>query len=68
MPSGKRIGKLDTIESISIEYRRIYRLCRNEKMPLAEGKGYCWLLVQLSKIISDSDFEKRLEKLENEQA
>lgn len=63
--SGKRIGKLDTIEDIAIEYRRIYRLCRNDKMSLADGKGYAWLLKQLCGIISDSEIEKRLEALEN---
>ena len=64
MPSGKRIGKLDTIESISIEYRRVYRRARNNEIPLSDAKAFCWMLKQLSGMLTESDIEKRLADLE----
>ena len=66
--AGKRIGSLRTIDDIAVEYRRVYRLCRNDKMPLSDGKSFCWMLKQLCGIISEGEIEKRLEALENEQA
>ena len=67
MPSGKRIGKLDSIESITIEFRRIYRKARNNEMELADAKSFCWMLRTLSGMLTETDIEKRLEALENEQ-
>lgn len=64
MASGKRIGKLDTIESVSIEYRRVYRKARNNEMELADAKAFCWMLKQLSGMLFESDLEKRLAELE----
>ena len=64
MASRKRIGKLGTIEEIANEYRRIYRRARNEEMPLADAKGFCWMLKQLSGMLTESDIEKRLADLE----
>ena len=64
MPNGKRIGSLRTIEEIATEYRRIYRLCRNDKMELSDGKGYCWMLKQLSGMIAEAELEKRVEEIE----
>ena len=64
MPDGKRIGKLNTIESVSVEYRRVYRKARNNEMELADAKAFCWMLKQLSGMLVESDLEKRLGELE----
>jgi len=64
MPSGKRIGKLDTIESLSVEYRRVYRKARNNEMERADAKAFCWMLKQLSGMLTEMDLEKRIVELE----
>ena len=64
MPSGKRIGPLNTIEDISVEYRRVYRMARNGKMELTDAKAYCWMLKQLSGMLTESDLERRIIELE----
>lgn len=66
MPTGKRIGSLRTIDDIAVEYRRIYRMCRNGQLALPDGKSYCWMLKQLSGLIAESDLEARLERLEDQ--
>lgn len=62
-----RIGTLKTIQDVSDEYRRVYRATRRGDLDLAEGKSFCWMLKQLSGMISDSDLEQRIEALENAQ-
>ena len=64
MPSGKRIGSLKTIEDISVEFRRVYRMARNETMELTDAKAYCWMLKQLSGMLAESDLERRIIELE----
>jgi len=64
MPSGKRIGSLKTISDVSVEYRRVYRLARNEKLDIQTARSLAWMLKTLSGMLVESDLEKRLEELE----
>ena len=63
----KRIGKLQTVEQVCDECRRIYREARNEKTDMPTAKGLVWMLKEISHMMRLNDIEKRLEILENAQ-
>ena len=61
----KRIRKLGEVNGCQLEMQRIYRACRNGEMDLADGRGYIWMLKQMSGLIIDGDIENRLTELES---
>ena len=61
----KRICKLGDVNGCQREMQRIYRACRNDEMDLADGRGYIWMLKQMSGLIIDGDIENRLKEIES---
>ena len=60
----KRIRALNSIKGCSIELSKIYREARQGDLDLAEAKSLTWILKTLSGLLSDVDFEQRLQALE----
>ncbi len=65
MPAKIVIEDVDTVSGCTKELAHIYRLARMNKMDLTRAKGLTWILKQLSGMIADHDFEKRLRALED---
>jgi Mg2+ and Co2+ transporter CorA len=65
-PSKKqRSTPLTTIGHCRHELASVYRLGKSGNMTLSDMTKYCYVLVQLSKMIESGDVETRLTTLEN---
>jgi hypothetical protein len=63
---GKRYRcELSTIQDVRREQAKVYRECRSDMIDAQTGTKLTWMLGELRKTIELSDFEQRLEALEN---
>lgn len=63
---GKRYRyQLDTVQDVKREMAKVYRECRSEIIDAQTGTKLTWMLGELRKTIELSDFEQRLEAVEN---
>jgi hypothetical protein len=61
-----RIGKLDTIEKVGAEIRRVYGKVRNGDIPeTADGQRLVSMLLGIKQCHEVSEFEKRLAAIES---
>lgn len=61
---GPRIGKLDSIEGIEVELRKVYRAARSGKMATQDATRLTSILHTMVNIRRDTDLEKRISELE----
>ena len=63
---GKRYRcQLDTVQDVKREMAKLYREARSDLVPVQDATKLTWMLGELRKTIELSDFEQRLEALEN---
>ena len=62
----KRLSKITTSEEIGLEMRRVYRQVRRDEIDMNYAKGLIHILNTIVSVIRDTDFEKRLEALEEQ--
>ncbi len=63
-----RIGRLDTIEDIEVELRKVYRAARSGKLETQHATRLASILHQMVNIRRDTDLEKRIGELEKSHA
>ena len=56
--------KLDTMQDVKREMAKVYRESRSQQIDPAEATKLVWMLQAVAKVIEGSDFEKRIEALE----
>lgn len=56
--------KLDTLQDVKREMAKVYRESRSQLLDPAEATKFVWILQTVGKVIEGSDFEKRIEALE----
>lgn len=61
-----RIDKLGTVEGVSLEYQRVYRMARRGQMDVTIASKLAHMLKNLASIHTDHDLEKRIEALEDQ--
>jgi hypothetical protein len=65
---GKRYRcELDTVQDVKREMAKVYRECRSDILDAQTGTKLTWMLQGIAKVIETSDFEQRLEQLEQVQ-
>ena len=57
--------KLKTADDVRLEMARVYRDMKGNKVDMADGTKLVYVLGQIGKMIELTEFEKRIEKLEN---
>lgn len=64
---GKRYRcELSTVQDVRREMAKVYRECRSEILDAQTGTKLTWMLQGIAKVIETSDFEQRLEQLEQQ--
>lgn len=64
---GKRYRcELDNVNDIKKEMAKLYREARSDLVPVQDATKLTWMLGELRKTIELSDFEQRLEQLEQQ--
>jgi hypothetical protein len=64
---GKRYRcELSTVQDVRREMAKVYRECRSEIIDAQTGTKLTWMLGELRKTIELSDFEQRIEQLEQQ--
>jgi len=61
------VGKLHTIRGVRVELAKVYKDCRQGRLPAAEGAKLAFILLGLGRLIEGSDLERRVENLERQQ-
>ena len=60
----KRIGPVNDLAGVTRELGRIYRECRRNELPLADGTRLATILRELRCAFESRDVEQRLKELE----
>jgi hypothetical protein len=64
---GKRYRcELSTVQDVRREMAKVYRECRSDILDAQTGTKLTWMLGELRKTIELSDFEQRIEQLEQQ--
>jgi hypothetical protein len=64
---GKRYRcELSTAQDVRREMAKVYRECRSDILDAQTGTKLTWMLQGIAKVIETSDFEQRLEQLEQQ--
>jgi hypothetical protein len=58
--------ELSTVQDVRREMAKVYRECRSEIIDAQTGTKLTWMLGELRKTIELSDFEQRIEQLEQQ--
>jgi hypothetical protein len=58
--------ELSTVQDVRREMAKVYRECRSDMIDAQTGTKLTWMLGELRKTIELSDFEQRIEQLEQQ--